>query len=112
MDFSWDEAKREWVLAQRGVDFLLVAFALFDGRPLLTAPTPRDDEDRFLSVGPIEGRFFAVVWMWHDGALRIIYGEEGERGGRKTVPFAIRLNRFKPRLRGARTGRIGRRLTP
>jgi uncharacterized DUF497 family protein len=58
------------VLAERGIDFLRVAFALLDGRPLLTVPTPRDDEDRFLSVGQIEGRFFAVVWR--DGALRII----------------------------------------
>ncbi len=72
VEFSWDEPKRNWVLAERGIDFLRVAFALFDGRPLLTVPTPRDDEERFLSVGPIEGRFFAVVWTWRDGAVRII----------------------------------------
>lgn len=36
MEFSWDEPKREWVLAERGIDFLRVAFELFDGRPLLT----------------------------------------------------------------------------
>lgn len=34
VEFSWDEAKREWVLAERGIDFLRVAFALFDGRPI------------------------------------------------------------------------------
>jgi hypothetical protein len=54
------------------MDFLRVAFALFDGRPLLTVPTPRDDEERFLSVGLIEGRFFAVKWTWRDGAVRLI----------------------------------------
>jgi len=27
MDFSWDESKREWVLAERGIDFLLAADA-------------------------------------------------------------------------------------
>jgi uncharacterized DUF497 family protein len=72
VDFTWDEAKREWVLAERGIDFLRVAFELFDGRPLLTAPTPRDDEERLLSIGLIEGKFFAVVWTWRDGAVRII----------------------------------------
>lgn len=72
MEFTWDEAKREWVLAERGIDFLRVAFELFDGRPLLTVPTPRDEEDRFLSVGLIEGKFFAVVWTWRDNAVRII----------------------------------------
>ena len=38
-----------------------LAFSLFDGRPLLTVPTPRGDEERFLSIGPLEGKFFAVV---------------------------------------------------
>ena len=72
MEFSWDEAKREWVLAERGIDFLRVAFNLFDGRPLLTVPTPRDDEERFLSIGPMEGKLFAVIWMWREGTIRII----------------------------------------
>ena len=72
MEFEWDEPKRESVLAERGIDFLRVAFALFDGRPLLTVPTPRDEEDRFLSIGLIEGKFFAVVWTWRDDAVRII----------------------------------------
>lgn len=72
MEFSWDERKREWVLAERGIDFLLIAFALFDGRPLLTVPTPRDDEERFLSIGLIEGKFLAVIWTWRDGVMRII----------------------------------------
>jgi uncharacterized DUF497 family protein len=54
MDFSWDEPKRASVLAERGIDFLRVAFSLFDGRPLLTVPTPRSDEEQFLSIGPSE----------------------------------------------------------
>jgi uncharacterized DUF497 family protein len=54
LEFSWDEAKREWVLAERGIDFLRIAFTLFDGRPLLTVPTPRGEEERFLSIGPME----------------------------------------------------------
>jgi uncharacterized DUF497 family protein len=72
VEFTWDEAKRQWVLVERGIDFLRVAFVLFDGRPLLTVPTLRDDEDRFLSIGLIEGKFFAVVWTWRDSAVRII----------------------------------------
>ena len=72
MEFSWDEPKREWVLAERGIDLLRVAFTLFDGRPLLTVPTPRGAEERYLSIGPIEGKFFAVVWMRREGAVRIV----------------------------------------
>jgi uncharacterized DUF497 family protein len=72
VEFSWDELKREWVLAERGIDFLRVAYSLFDGRPLLTVPTPRGEEERFLSIGPIEGKFFGVIWMWRDGTIRIV----------------------------------------
>jgi uncharacterized protein (DUF4415 family) len=38
------------VLANREIDFLQVADSLFDGRPTLTAPTPRGEEERFLSI--------------------------------------------------------------
>jgi uncharacterized protein len=72
VEFSWDEPKREWVLPERGIDFLRVAFELFDDRPLLTVPTPRGEEEHFLSIGPMEGKFFAVVWMWRDGTIRIV----------------------------------------
>ena len=72
MEFSWDETKREWVLAERGIDFLRVAFSLFDGRPLLTVATPRGDEERFMSIGPVEGRFFAVIRTWREGTIRIV----------------------------------------
>jgi len=72
VEFSWDESKREWVLAERGIDFLRVAFSLFDGRPLLTVPTPRDEEERFLGIGPMDGKFFAAIWTWRDGTVRIV----------------------------------------
>lgn len=73
MEFSWDQVKREWVLAERGIDFLRVADALFDGRPVLTVPArPRQEEERFMTIGRIEERFFAVIWTWRDEAVRII----------------------------------------
>jgi uncharacterized DUF497 family protein len=72
VEFSWDGSKREWVLAERGIDFLQVAYSFFDGRPLLTVPAPRGVEERFLSVGSMEGKFFTVIWMWRDGTIRIV----------------------------------------
>ena len=55
-----------------GIDFLRVAFSLFDGRPLLTVATAQGEEERFMSIGPMEGRFFAVIWTWREGTIRII----------------------------------------
>ena len=69
--FEWDETKRRWVLRQRGLDFL-DAVAVFDGRPLLTVPSPRGIEERWLSIGDLEGRLIAVVWTWRSDAVRIV----------------------------------------
>jgi uncharacterized DUF497 family protein len=83
MDFVWNEAKRLWVLRERGIDFLRVADALFDGRPTLTVPSERDGEERYLSLIPIEGKLFAVIWMWRNGATRIITARRARDGEEK-----------------------------
>jgi uncharacterized DUF497 family protein len=70
MDFEWFEAKRLKTREDRGLDFRDARF-LFDGRPLYTYPSPRGDEARFVSVGLLEQRVVAVVWMERDSARRI-----------------------------------------
>ena len=47
--FEWDEAKRQRVLAERGLD-LRDAEGLFDGRPINHVPSPRNEELRFAST--------------------------------------------------------------
>ena len=71
MTFEWNEAKRQLTLQERGLDFR-DARQLFDGRPLYSYPSPRADEDRVVSVGSLEGRCVAVVWMQRAGSRRII----------------------------------------
>jgi len=71
MNFEWFESKRLWTLADRGLDFRDARF-LFDGRPLYTYPSSRGDEARFVSVGFLEQRMVAVVWMERESARRII----------------------------------------
>jgi len=60
------------VLAGRGIDLLRVTSDFCDGRALLTVPVVRDDEDRIVSSGPMEGKLFAVIWTWREGTVRII----------------------------------------
>jgi uncharacterized DUF497 family protein len=79
MDFEWFESKRLWTLNDRGLDFRDCRH-LFDGRPLYSIPSPRDGEDRFISVGLLGQRFIAVVWMERDGARRIISMRRARRG--------------------------------
>lgn len=71
MEFEWDEAKRLKCIAERGLDFLDAAL-LFDGRDLLSVPSPRAGEERWLSVGELEGRLIAVVWTWREDRLRVV----------------------------------------
>jgi uncharacterized DUF497 family protein len=71
LEFEWSEAKRQTVLGERGLDFIDVA-AFSDGRPLITAPSPRGEEERWLTVGELNGVLIAVARMWRGQAIRII----------------------------------------
>ena len=71
MDFEWSAAKRIAVLEARGLDFI-DAEILFDGRPLHTIASPRGAEERWLSVGELNGRLVAVVWTQRSDTIRII----------------------------------------
>jgi uncharacterized protein len=71
LEFEWDEAKRLLVLRIRGLDFRR-ADVLFDGRPLVTWPTPRAGEMRWISIGEVDGRLIAAVWTEREERRRII----------------------------------------
>ena len=71
MDFEWSEAKSIAVLEARGLDFI-DAKILFDGRPLYTVASPRSAEERWLSLGELNGRLVAVVWARRGDSIRII----------------------------------------
>jgi uncharacterized DUF497 family protein len=83
MDFEWSESKRFRVLEERGIDFLDVAEALFDGRPVLTVPSPRYGEVRYLSLVSIEGKVFAAIWMWRGVAVRLVTARRARDGEEK-----------------------------
>lgn len=71
LEFEWSEAKRLKVLSDRGLDFT-DARDIFDGRPVISTPSPRDDEERWLSIAQLHGRLVAVVWCRRREAIRII----------------------------------------
>lgn len=77
MEFEWDEAKRRSVLAERGVD-LLYAALIFEG-PTLTAMDRRQDygEERWVSLGVVDGECFIVVHTERNGATRLITAWKG-----------------------------------
>ena len=69
--FEWDETKRLRAIQERGLDFR-DAVQIFDGRPVIHAPSWRNYESRFVSTAEIHSKLYTVVWMWRDGNQRII----------------------------------------
>ena len=101
MDFGWDEGKRQAVFNDRKIDFEDMA-AAFDGRPRVTYPSSRNDEDRLVSIAEVDGKPYAVVWLWRGDTIWIVTARRawksevqmyrnaavstGERNGRQDRP--------------------------
>lgn len=82
MKLSWDEAKRQKTLEERGLDFA-DATVIF-GDPHFDVPDHRADygESRMLTFGVLRGRMVAMVWTPRDEGRRIIslrYANDRER---------------------------------
>jgi uncharacterized protein len=82
MEFEWSEAKRLTVLTERGLDFI-DAQAFFDGRPLIAVPSPHGEEERWLTIGELNGILLAVVWMWRGQVIRIITMRKARDGEKR-----------------------------
>ena len=71
MQFEWDENKRLLNVRDHGVDFIDMV-QIFDGRPTFTYHSPRRNEDRWGTVGVVNGKFYLVVWTTRANRRRII----------------------------------------
>lgn len=69
--FEWDEEKRTKNIAKHGIDFL-TACELFDGRQVFTFSSNHSEEERFATVGLIEGRCITTIWTRRTQNIRII----------------------------------------
>ncbi len=79
MRLEWDDAKLSANLSKHKLDFR-DAQQVFDGRPVFTFLSPRGEEARQVSVGVLEGRMVAVVWLDREGVRRIISMRKARRG--------------------------------
>lgn len=70
MLFEWDEVKRARNLDRHKLD-LIDGHLLFDGRPVVTYPSPRGGEARFVTTEEIGGKFYSVVWIARAEATRL-----------------------------------------
>jgi len=71
MDFEYDPIKSASNLLKHGIDFDQ-AQVLWDDPWVLEAPARTSDEQRFLTIGKIEDKHWAVIWTPRGDAVRII----------------------------------------
>lgn len=72
MGISYDSEKHDWTLRERGLDFN-DAVHVFAGTTL-TIEDDREDygEQRFQTMGRLDGRLVMLVWTQRDGVRHII----------------------------------------
>ena len=89
MKIEFDPDKRNLTLAKRGMDFAR-ANEVFAGRHL-TAEDTRENygEDRYITVGHLDGRMVVMVWTPRGEARRIISMRKANE--REQARYAHRL---------------------
>ncbi len=89
---EYDPEKRARTLVERGLD-MERAGEVFDA-PHLTVPDRRQDygEDRFVTVGQLDGRMVVLVWTWRGPSIRVISMRKGN---------VREQERYGPRLAGS-----------
>ena len=70
-DFEYDDEKCAANIHKHGFDFD-ICDELFDGRPMISRPSPRGGEMREVSVCIWQARFVAVIGTWRGPVRRII----------------------------------------
>ena len=84
MRITFDPAKRQRTLEERGLDFADAAL-VFDGVHTVDPDDRRDyGEPRFISAGELRGRLVVIVWTPRGNARRIVsmrscHAQEAER---------------------------------
>ena len=77
--FTWGEAKRAANLVKHTLD-LVDGRRLFDGRKVFSYASTRGNEARFVSVGLVDDRMLAVVWVEREDGVRLISLRRARRG--------------------------------
>jgi uncharacterized DUF497 family protein len=69
-EFEWDEAKSRINAQKHGFDFEDAAAVFYS--PVILRRSDRNDEERWIALGPLEGRLAAVVFTRRASVIRII----------------------------------------
>jgi uncharacterized protein len=82
--YTWDAAKREWNLRQRGLDFA-DAYLVYENPDKVTLESPRRGENRKLDIAlvAINGVVLALVYVQRGDNVHVISFRRASRKERK-----------------------------
>ena len=80
---TWDEAKRQKTLKERGLDFADMAAFDWDNALTLEDSYSNRAELRFISIGHLPSALVVAVWCYRDDETRIISLRRATRKERK-----------------------------
>jgi uncharacterized protein len=87
LQFEWDDGKCIRNVAKHGIDFLDATRA-WAGH-VLTERSDRNGEERFLTVGLVDGRMIAIAWTRREQSLRIISARHARPHERKNYAHHV-----------------------
>jgi hypothetical protein len=80
MEFDWHPAKRDWTLAERGVDFEDMIACFADPKRVIAQDTRKDyGEARFNMLALGEGRVFHVTYTMRGDVTWIISARKANK---------------------------------
>ena len=92
MQFEWDENKRQANIEKHGIDFA-DAIKIFDGLAHTTQDTREDwGEERFVTVGLLDGVEIAVINTPRDKRIRIISARRARKTERERYYEEVEKN--------------------
>lgn len=72
MVFIWNEGKNQRNLAKHGISFA-DSLEIFDDPKAFTKAARTDEgEYRYMTIGLIKGKAWAILWTMRDGDIRIL----------------------------------------
>jgi len=86
-EFEWGDAKAAANLEKHGVDFE-DAIGIFEG-PVLEVRSDRDEEERWKSIGVVNGVELAVVYTMRASRCRIISSRRARKSERRAYHEAF-----------------------
>ena len=90
MKFEWDDRKAEANLEKHGIDFVDAARVFLDRFRIERLDERRDyGEDRYQTIGAVEGRVLFVVYADRGDAYRLISARSATRRERRAYEDAL-----------------------